>query len=117
MNDNRNRKIVPSSGGGMLSGVTQRLKLIARLLADPRVSPLAKLLPIGTFVYLIVPDLIPTPIDDAMLIWLGSYLFVELCPPAVVEEHMKALESTAGNPASPQGEEEEIIDGEYWERK
>jgi hypothetical protein len=33
--------------------------------------------------------------------WLGSYLFVELCPPAVVQEHLRVLTA--------------VIDGEWHE--
>ena len=60
---------------------------------DPRVNPMLKLLPIGSLLYMIIPDLAPGPIDDAAIIWIGAYLFVELCPPAVVEEHRRDLES------------------------
>jgi hypothetical protein len=72
MSENKNRKIVLPSG-------------------DSRVSPLIKLLPVGTVVYFLFPDLLPGPIDDAAIMWLGAYLFVELCPPEVVQEHMDAL--------------------------
>jgi hypothetical protein len=89
----RERKIVPSQGGGMLRELGIRLKLILRLMRDPRVNPLLKLLPVGTLVYLIMPDLAIGPIDDAVVIWLGSILFVELCPPEVVKEHTDALHS------------------------
>jgi hypothetical protein len=46
-------------------------------------------------------------LDDAAILWLGSYVFTELCPPAVVAEHMKEL---AGNMnVNPQ---DEIVDVE-----
>ena len=77
-------------GGGVFQGLSQRIRLIVRLMGDPRVSPLLKVLPVGTLLYLIIPDLAPGPIDDAAIIWLGTYLFVELCPPDVVQEHMAA---------------------------
>jgi hypothetical protein len=83
--------IVP--GGGVVQGLAQRLKLILRLLADRRVNPLVKLIPIGTLIYLVWPDPIFGPIDDAAAIWLGTYLFVELCPPDVVREHRDSLTS------------------------
>jgi hypothetical protein len=89
----RERKIIPSHGGGMLQELGIRLKLILRLMRDGRVSPLLKLLPVGTLAYLIIPDLAIGPIDDAVVIWLGSVLFVELCPPDVVKEHQDALRS------------------------
>jgi hypothetical protein len=77
----------------MLHELGIRLKLILRLMRDGRVSPLLKMLPVGTLAYLLVPDLVIGPLDDAIVIWLGSVLFVELCPPEVVKEHMDALHS------------------------
>ncbi len=77
----------------MLHELGIRLKLILRLMRDRRVNPLLKLLPVGTLVYLVMPDLVIGPLDDAIVIWLGSVLFVELCPPDVVKEHMDALHS------------------------
>jgi hypothetical protein len=55
---------------------------------------LLKLLPIGSLVYLVMPDIAPGPIDDAAVIWLATYLFVELCPPDIVQEHLDALKAT-----------------------
>jgi hypothetical protein len=89
----RERQIVPRQGGGMLHELGLRLKLIVALMRDPRVNPLLKLLPVGTLVYLVMPDLAIGPIDDAVVIWLGSVLFVELCPPEIVKEHSDRLHS------------------------
>ena len=83
--------IVP--GGGVVQGLSLRIKLILRLMGDRRVSPLIKLLPLASLVYIFVPDLVVGPIDDAAALWLATYLFVELCPPEVVREHMDALTS------------------------
>ncbi len=117
MAEDKNRSIV-SSRGGFFQGLSDRIRLILRLLADPRVSPWLKILPIGSLAYLIVPDIAPGPIDDAAIIWLGTYLFVELCPPDVVAEHLQAL--SAGNVIAghdPLEKPEDIIDAEYWEEK
>ena len=90
--------IVPAQGGAMRSFV-QRLKLIGRLMADSRVNILLKTLPLASLGYLFLPaDLIPvvpfiSALDDAAILWIGSTLFVELCPDDVVKEHMQALES------------------------
>ena len=117
MSENRERKIVRSKGG-IFNDITMRIKLIVRLLGDARVSPLIKLLPIGSMVYLLFPDLAPGPIDDAAILWLGAYLFVELCPPEVVEEHMAALTNVIpGQWHDPSEGEDEIVDGEYFEEK
>ena len=83
-----------NSGGnrtGLFSELSLQIKLIIRLLADSRVNPLLKLLPFGSVLYLLVPDILPGPVDDALLMWLGGYLFVELCPQDVVKEHMAEL--------------------------
>jgi len=89
--------IVPSQGGAMRSFVN-RLKLIARLMGDSRVNIFIKVLPLASLGYLIWPlDAIALPIigalDDVAILWIGSTLFVELCPDNVVKEHMKALGS------------------------
>jgi hypothetical protein len=119
------RKIrpLPEPQGGMFQGLTDRLKLIFRLMADRRVSPLLKLLPLGTLVYLLIPDLAPGPLDDAFLIWLGAYLFVELCPPAVVQEHLERLKKEASGISSgaagevPPIQDDDIIEAEFWEEE
>ncbi len=92
MGDKPKRSLVPR-GGGFFQELGMNFKLILRLIRDRRVNPLLKLLPIGSLVYLVVPDLAPTPIDDAAVMWLGSVLFVELCPADVVQEHRNALRS------------------------
>ena len=105
--------IVPSQGGTMRSFV-QRLKLIGRLMGDSRVSPFIKVLPLASLAYLIFPfDLVPgiaLPIigalDDAAVLWIGSTLFVELCPDDVVQEHMQALGSNVDDTSG------EIVDAD-----
>ena len=47
-------------------------------------------------------------LDDIAIVSLGNYLFVELCPPNVVQEHMKSLTSNLG----PQAASDEIVDAE-----
>src|SRR5512139_373268 len=91
MSDKKPRTISPY-GGGVFQGLANRIKLILRLLGDSRVSPLLKVIPVASFVYLVFPDLAPGPIDDAAIIWLSTYLFVELCPPDVVQEHIDAIQ-------------------------
>jgi len=90
--------IVPAEGGAMRS-LVRRLKLIGRLMTDSRVNILLKVLPLASLGYLILPaDLIPvvpfvSALDDVAILWIGSTLFVELCPDDVVKEHMQALDS------------------------
>ena len=117
MSQNSRRTIIHPKGG-VFQDLSLRIKLILRLLGDTRVSPLLKLLPIGSLVYLIMPDLVPGPIDDAAIIWLGAYLFVELCPPDVVQEHMASLTNLQpGEPQPPPEKEADVVDAEFWEEK
>jgi uncharacterized membrane protein YkvA (DUF1232 family) len=97
MAERKNRKIVVPAQGGMTREFVNRLKLIFKLMGDPRVSPLVKLIPVGSLVYLVSPiDVIMgipglAALDDAAILWMGSNLFVELCPPEVVQEHLQAI--------------------------
>jgi hypothetical protein len=117
MNGKKNRQVTPFRGDGIFFGLANQIKLIVRLMADPRISPWLKLLPVGALVYLVVSDLAPGPIDDAAAIWLGAYLFVELCPPAIVQEHRLALKMKVDEPSRGDIKEEDIVDAEYWEEK
>ena len=128
MSDNDDHKIV-SSKGGVFNEFTNYFKLVVRLMGDRRVNPLLKLLPIGTLVYFVVPDIVPGPIDDALIVWLGTYMFVELCPPDVVQEHTTALDkvvpgewhdsqdSRGGEDNKEVDEEDRIIDAEFWDKE
>jgi len=105
--------LVISSGNGMLHDLVLRFKLIMRLMGDSRVNPFVKLLPIASLAYLIWPiDLIAgipgvSALDDVALVSLGAYLFIEFCPPNVVQEHMQQL--TGNMDTTGQGE---IVDAE-----
>jgi hypothetical protein len=122
-NQEPNRTLMPRSGG-VFKDVANRFRLIGRLLMDNRVHPLLKLLPVGTLIYTVVPtDLLPlNPVDDAFVIWLGTTLFVDLCPPEVVQEHMLSLKGIIGGSNMQdfsnqprQSQQEDIVDGEYKE--
>jgi hypothetical protein len=117
MSEDKDRKIIEAKSG-IFNDLALRVKLIFRLIADPRVNPLLKLLPLGSLIYFIIPDIAPGPIDDVAVIWLGAYLFVELCPPDVVEEHMQALRKVVPTEwRDANVDDDEVIDAEFWERK
>ena len=106
--------LVVSSGGGVIRDLVLRFKLIVRLMGDSRVNPLLKLLPVASLVYLIFPfDLISvipgvSALDDVAIVSLGAYMFIEFCPPDVVQEHMQNLTSNMDAVAS----HDEIVDAE-----
>lgn len=101
MPEKKSRDLMVTPSSGVLRDLVLRIKLILRLLGDRRINFFLKLLPVAALAYLVSPvDLAPgvaLPIigalDDAAIVGLGAYLFVELCPPEVVREHMKNLTS------------------------
>ena len=113
--NNRGDLMVPPKGG-VFRDLVMRLKLIGRLMGDRRVNPFIKILPLASLAYLFWPlDLasgvvlpIIGAVDDAAILWLGNYLFIELCPPAVVNEHMEQLSSNMDIVES----HDEIVDAE-----
>lgn len=77
---------------GLISGLSRTVRLVLRLMGDSRINFFLKLLPISTLVYLISPlDAVVPVVDDALIIGLGTYVFIELCPQEVVEEHRARL--------------------------
>ena len=107
------RSVVPQQGG-MLKEFLKQAKLVGRLIGDQRVNGLLKLIPIASIIYLVSPiDLIPGlavpllgALDDAAVVWIGTSLFIELCPPEVVQEHRDALNGYASSDSG------DIIDAE-----
>ena len=114
MTERKSGKVVIPQGG-MMRDVVKRLKLVARLMGDSRVNVFLKALPIASVAYLVFPfDLAPGVVfpiigalDDAAILWLGSNLFVELCPDDVVKEHMQAIESNISASSA-----DEVVDAE-----
>ncbi len=116
-NQDPRRKII-SRSNGFFQDLSNRFRLISRLLMDSRVNPLIKILPVATLAYVVWPsDLLPAnPIDDAFVIWIGTTLFVELCPPHVVQEHIQSLnqQPVTGvwqDAAAPSGRGNQNLDG------
>ncbi len=118
MPNKRNIMIPPQ--GGMIRDFVLRVKLILRLLGDRRISPWLKIIPVAGIVYLVSPiDIISDialpvigELDDAAILWLTNYLFIELCPPEIVQEHVKAL-----GVGTARREEDDVVEGETVEVK
>jgi uncharacterized membrane protein YkvA (DUF1232 family) len=111
--------IIPSQGS-ILRDFIMRVKLIWGLLRDGRVSPWLKIIPVVGVLYLIMPiDFVSElalplvgELDDAAVLWLTSYVFMELCPPDIVLQHVKALTSGPTTPDS-----DDIVDADSVEFK
>jgi len=82
-----------------------------RLMRDKRVHPLVKVLPFLSLIYLVYPDLIPGPFDDAVVITLFLQFFLSLVPDELVDE-LRLDQEIQDASAS---EEDTIIEGEFWE--
>jgi uncharacterized membrane protein YkvA (DUF1232 family) len=74
------------------------LKLFLRLVKDPRVNLAPKLVALGVLAYVVLPvDLVPDFVpglgraDDVAVLLAGLKLFLRLCPPEVVQEHIKSI--------------------------
>ena len=110
----KNKLMIPSQGG-MIQDFVMRVRLILRLLGDRRVSFWLKAIPIAGVLYLILPvDIVPElplgligEIDDAAILGLTSYLFLELCPPAILQHHIQEL-AKGHRPT----EQDDVVDAE-----
>jgi uncharacterized membrane protein YkvA (DUF1232 family) len=101
--------------GGVLEQISLRARLILRLMMDRRISFWLKLLPVGSLIYLVNPIDIPGPIDDIAVVSIGLYLFVDLCPPAIVQEHMNNMRSVVNAAAYDPPADGEVVDAEFHE--
>lgn len=118
MPDKPSKQIGPSSGD-FFTNMALRTRLFLRLMRDPRVNLLLKAIPFAGVLYLLFPLDIPTPIDDAAVLWVGVNIFVELCPPEVVAEHEQALNGIVSGDhhaaAKDDPGEDNVIEGEFYD--
>jgi uncharacterized membrane protein YkvA (DUF1232 family) len=100
-------------GGNIFNTVFSQFRLMLRLLADHRINLFLKFIPFLTLIYLVVPlDFLVGPVDDIVVIYFGMEVFIQLCPPDIVEEHRRAL---SGKQMNSQDEEKlkDVVDGEF----
>ena len=125
---NQNRQIQPTSLG-FWADVIRQIRLAWRLLLDSRVPLWLKAIVPAALIYVISPiDFIPDAIvglgqlDDLAVLIIGIKFFIELCPPAIVREHMEKLLGEAnwhvepGTPESPSSPPQ-VIDAPYEVKK
>ena len=111
----------PPPDSNFFRGISDHLKLVWRLWTDERISPLLKILPLGSLIYMISPfDMIIPVIDDIGVIWFFNYLFIELCPEDIVEEHrqniIKTIEREWKETTTYGFSEDDIEDAEFEEK-
>ena len=112
LNKSPNLPEIPGSQG-FFHQLALRIKLFLRMMKDPRISIWLKALPLFSVIYLISPlDLAPLmPLDDAAILTLAFYLFVELSPKDVVDELMQELKNIQSNETVTPQKGIEIIEG------
>ncbi len=127
-NDQRPVPTEPNDTHAILAWVQEaarQVRLAWRLFWDQRVPFWTKLIPPIALGYVLVPiDLIPDvalglgQLDDLAVVLLGLKLFIELSPPDVVRDHLRALGARIDEWHVVDEEEEgktppTIIEGEY----
>ena len=106
-----------------IKDVARQARLAWRLFWDRRVPLWTKLIPPVALGYILFPlDIIPDvapglgQLDDVAVLLIGVKLFIELSPPDVVQEHLRALGARIKEWRAVEDEEGEssvVIEGEY----
>jgi hypothetical protein len=88
----------PSRVGGFVTHLPSFVRVFYRLMTDRRVSPLAKLVPLLGLLLLLTPpalelDLVPLvgELDWLLVLFISLKVFIWLCPPEVVREHVTRI--------------------------
>jgi uncharacterized membrane protein YkvA (DUF1232 family) len=88
----------PQNRVGLLADVIREVRLVWRLLREPRVPAWTKLVPFAALLYILFPlDLVSDlfvglgQLDDLAVLLLGMELFISLSPAAVVEQIRREL--------------------------
>ena len=108
---------VPPEQTGALRALIERLILSWRLFWDERVGFWPRLIPLLAVAYLLIPielapELVLGPLgmaDDAGVLLVALALFAEVCPPDVVQEHLREIRGRRAAPSPPP--EEDVIEG------
>ena len=108
MTDQKPPRVQPPSG--LFYEIQVRGRLIMRLMLDWRVNIFYKLIPIAAVIYVVSPYDFPGPFDDLAVFLFGMYIFIELCPPKIVREHLDHIHGLA---QPPNGHDDDIIDAEF----
>lgn len=128
-------KTSPGQKLGLIANMIRDGQLAWRLLNDPRVAAVAKvMIPVLAVLYVLspvdlIPDVIPVlgQMDDLAVLAIALRLFISMAPPAVVAEHRAQMsgqapqagpaQNTAGRTQRPANgatvEEGDVVDADY----
>jgi uncharacterized membrane protein YkvA (DUF1232 family) len=103
---------------GLLRRLLSSARLAVRLIREPRVPLLLKIIPLAALAYVLspmdlAPDFLPFlgQIDDLVFLIATSEIFLKLCPVGAAAFHEAAV--ARGAPYSPMSATDEIIDAEW----
>jgi len=118
---NRPPQRSPEEQVNVLRGLYDRVVVTFKLMFDGRVSFWAKLVPLLSLVYLLVPiDLLPEialgpvgAVDDVTIIAIAFGMFMQIAPPDVVREHLRKMGSPLANQfgSTPDYGDDDIVEG------
>jgi uncharacterized membrane protein YkvA (DUF1232 family) len=122
MSKNRSPMKVDSDDTSVLVGWMQDFirqgRLAWRLFWDDRVPLWTKLIPPAALAYVlfpvdIIPDLLPAAgqLDDIAVLVLGIKLFIEMAPPEVAREHLRALSARIKEWQVVEDDEPAVVEG------
>jgi uncharacterized membrane protein YkvA (DUF1232 family) len=115
----------PNALVAWVQDAVRQARLTWRLFWDRRVPWWAKLVPPIALAYVffpidLIPDVVPVlgQLDDIAILLIGAKLFVELSPPDVVREHLRALGARIQEWRVVEGEAKEsepplVVEGDY----
>lgn len=89
---NKNMGSISSSSATL--DIFDRPRMIWAMFTDGRVSIFYKLIPIGAFLWILLPDFIPGGLDDLVVAYFGPQFFLELSRkryPQIYTDHYHRL--------------------------
>jgi uncharacterized membrane protein YkvA (DUF1232 family) len=102
---------------GLLRTLLSHARVAVRLIRDPAVPVLAKILPVAAILYVVspldlIPDVLPIvgQLDDLTFLIVALEGFLKICPAAIVAHHRDGI--ARGVPFSPMAAPD-IIDAEW----
>jgi uncharacterized membrane protein YkvA (DUF1232 family) len=115
---NERKPVISPQNVGAVTQMLRTLRLVWRLLGDSRVPIFPKLIILAAAIYVISPvDLIPDLIlglgqlDDLGIAMLAIGVFIQLCPPTLVDEHRRTIAAESGGTVKPP--DDETIEGSF----
>jgi uncharacterized membrane protein YkvA (DUF1232 family) len=106
----------PSQRLNIFVSVLNRIRLVVRLLRDPRVPLYLKAIPFLSLIYIVmpldfIPDLLPVlgQVDDLGAVLLAVEAFIMMSPQDVVQEHRAEIEASGERSTR----SDTVVDGEW----